>query len=158
MASNHHEHVNGTGYPRGLSARDLTLPDRLLAAAVGYQSALEPRPYREPLGPAGAARRLRERVHKGEVDPVAAEAVLNAASPTTRRSVSRPDGLTAREVQVLRLVAQGASNREIAGRLVISEKTARNHVERTYAKIGASNRIGASMYALDNGLVGSPES
>ena len=48
--------------------------------------------------------------------------------------------------------ATGASNREIAAKLVISEKTARNHVERTYAKIGVSNRIGASMYALQNGL------
>jgi DNA-binding NarL/FixJ family response regulator len=38
--------------------------------------------------------------------------------------------------------------------LVIAEKTARNHVERTYIKIGASNRIGASMYALKHGLAG----
>jgi DNA-binding NarL/FixJ family response regulator len=38
--------------------------------------------------------------------------------------------------------------------LVIAEKTARNHVERTYPKIGASNRIGASMYALKHGLAG----
>jgi len=58
---------------------------------------------------------------------------------------------------VLRLVAQGASNKEIAAKLVISEKTARNHVERTYAKIGVSNRIGASMYALERGLVGQIE-
>ena len=58
---------------------------------------------------------------------------------------------------MLRLVAQGASNKEIAAKLVISEKTARNHVERTYAKIGVSNRIGASMYALEHGLVGQVE-
>jgi DNA-binding NarL/FixJ family response regulator len=51
---------------------------------------------------------------------------------------------------VLRLVAQGASNKEIAAKLVISEKTTRNHVERSYAKIGVSNRIGASMYALEH--------
>jgi DNA-binding NarL/FixJ family response regulator len=60
--------------------------------------------------------------------------------------------LTPREIEVLRLVATGASNKQIATTLVISEKTARNHVERTYAKIGVSNRIGASMYALQNGL------
>jgi DNA-binding NarL/FixJ family response regulator len=54
---------------------------------------------------------------------------------------------------VLGLVARGASNNEIAAALVISEKTARNHVERTYAKIGVSNRIGASMYALQHGVV-----
>jgi hypothetical protein len=55
---------------------------------------------------------------------------------------------------VLCLVARGASNKEIAATLVISETTARNHVERTYAKIGVSNRIGASMYAPRHGLVG----
>ena len=54
---------------------------------------------------------------------------------------------------MLCLVARGASNKEIAKTLGISGKTARNHVERTYAKIGATNRIGASMYALKHGLV-----
>jgi DNA-binding NarL/FixJ family response regulator len=54
---------------------------------------------------------------------------------------------------LLGLVARSASNNEIAAALVISEKTARNHVERTYAKIGVSNRIGASMYALQHGVV-----
>lgn len=49
---------------------------------------------------------------------------------------------------------QGATNKEIAARLVISEKTARNHVERTYAKNGVSNRVAASLYALEHGLLG----
>jgi DNA-binding NarL/FixJ family response regulator len=91
-------------------------------------------------------------VHDGELDEVAAEAVLHAAGHRTRRQGTRPDGLTPREIEVLCLVARGASNKEIATALVISEKTARNHVERTYAKIGVSNRIGASMYALRHGL------
>jgi DNA-binding NarL/FixJ family response regulator len=69
-----------------------------------------------------------------------------------QRPKLRPGGLTPREIEVLCLVARGASNKEIAAALVISEKTARNHVERTYAKIGVSNRIGASMYALQQGL------
>ena len=152
VAANHHEHLNGAGYPRGLSARQLGMPDRLLACAVSYQSALEPRPYREAMGPAGAARRLRERVRDGELDSAAAEAVLHAAGHASGRPIARPHGLTAREAEVLRLVAQGASNKEIAAQLVLSEKTVRNHVERTYTKIGVSNRIGASMYALEHGL------
>ena len=158
VAANHHECLDGSGYPRGLSARQLAMPDRLLACAVSYQSALEPRPYREALGPAGAARRLRERVRDGELDSVAADAVLHAAGHASDRPKARPHGLTAREVEVLRLVAQGASNKEIAAKLVLSEKTVRNHVERTYAKIGVSNRIGASMYALEHGLVEPRES
>ena len=50
-------------------------------------------------------------------------------------------------------MARGHSNRGFAERLVLSEKTARNHVEHTYTKIGATNRVGASLYALEHGLV-----
>lgn len=152
LAGNHHECLNGSGYPRGLPESALGLPDRVLAAAVAYQSGCELRPYREALTPASAARRLQERVRAGELDQIAVEAVLHAAGHLCERTGGRPDGLTPREVDVLRLVARGASNKEIAASLVISEKTARNHVERTYAKIGVSNRIGASMYALRHGL------
>lgn len=154
VAGNHHECLDGSGYPRGLAGPALGMPDRILAAAVCYQSGREPRPYREQLSEAEAARRLRGRVRCGELDPVAAEAVLHAAGqPVGPRPNPRPDGLTPMEIEVLGHVARGASNKEIAAALVISEKTARNHVERTYAKIGVSNRIGASMYALQHGLV-----
>ncbi|WP_082975739.1 HD domain-containing phosphohydrolase [Mycobacterium sp. E2238] len=153
VAGNHHECLDGSGYPRGLAGPALGPPDRILAAAVCYQSACEPRPYREQMSPDAAARRLRGRVQAGELESVAVEAVLHAAGQPAQRPHMRPDGLTPREIEVLCLVARGASNKEIAASLVISEKTARNHVERTYAKIGVSNRIGASMYALRNGLV-----
>ncbi len=153
VAGNHHECVNGTGYPRSLDGPALGLPDRILAAAVSYQAALEPRPYRSALSAGDAERRLKTRVRAGELDTAAVDAVLYAAGRGDHRPLPRPDRLTPREVEVLRLVATGASNRDIAAALVISEKTARNHVERTYAKIGVSNRIGASMYALQNGLV-----
>lgn len=153
VAGNHHECLDGSGYPRGLSGAALGLPDRILAAAVCYQSACEPRPYREQMSPDAAARRLRGRAQAGELESVAVEAVLHAAGQPAQRPNVRPDGLTPRELEVLCLVARGASNKDIAASLVISQKTARNHVERTYAKIGVSNRIGASMYALRNGLV-----
>lgn len=152
LAGNHHECLDGSGYPRGLSGSALGVGDRILAAAVAYQSAREPRPYREESTPDGAARRLRDRVRAGALDGAAVEAVLHAAGHPAQRRMARPDGLTPREIEVLCLVARGASNKEIAARLVISDKTARNHVERIYAKIGVSNRIGASMYALDHGL------
>ncbi|HMZ13178.1 MAG TPA: HD domain-containing phosphohydrolase [Mycobacterium sp.] len=152
VAGNHHECMDATGYPRNLPGAALGMPDRLLAAAVSYQSALEPRPYRAAFDAGQAAQRIRERARGGELDPVAVDAVLHAAGHRGRRSASRPDGLTPREIEVLQMVARGASNKQIAAALVISEKTARNHVERSYAKIGVTNRIGASMYALRNGL------
>ncbi|UUZ59746.1 response regulator transcription factor [Nocardioides sp. B-3] len=74
--------------------------------------------------------------------------------PATPRGRTRRAGeLTPREVEIPGPVARGLSNRDIAARLVLSEKTVRNHVERTYSKIGATNRVGASLYALEHGLV-----
>ena len=61
--------------------------------------------------------------------------------------------LSSRERDVLALIAEGLGNAEIGERLGISEKTVRNHVERAYPKIGASNRVGASLYALRHGLL-----
>ena len=54
---------------------------------------------------------------------------------------------------MLRLVARGMSTKEIAARLVISPKTARNHIEHIYGKIGVSNRAGAGLFAMQHGLI-----
>jgi len=153
MAANHHECVDGSGYPRGLSAGQLSLADRILAAAVAYESALEPRPYRVARTSEQAAERLRRRAEAGQLDETAVHAVLGAAGHAPTRPKRRDDGLTPREVEILLLVARGASNKEIAAQLFLSEKTVRNHVERTYAKLGVNNRVGASLYALEAGLV-----
>jgi DNA-binding CsgD family transcriptional regulator len=56
-------------------------------------------------------------------------------------------------VEVLRLVARGLSSREIAERLTLSPKTVRNHTERIFAKTGAGNRVAASLYAVQHGLL-----
>lgn len=64
-----------------------------------------------------------------------------------------PDGLTRREIEVLRLVAQGLSNREVARSLVISENTAANHVRSILLKTGCENRTRAAWYASTHGLL-----
>jgi DNA-binding CsgD family transcriptional regulator len=56
-------------------------------------------------------------------------------------------------VEVLRLVARGLSSREIAERLTLSTKTVRNHTERIYAKTGSGNRVAASQFAVQHGLL-----
>ena len=73
-----------------------------------------------------------------------------AAAPDQRR---RLDRLTERETQVLRLVAGGYSNQEIAGLLVIAESTAKTHVKRILAKIGARDRAQAVVIAYQGGLM-----
>ncbi len=54
---------------------------------------------------------------------------------------------------MLRLLARGCSSKEIAVRLVVSPKSARNHIEHIYAKIGTSSRASACLFALQNGLL-----
>ena len=66
---------------------------------------------------------------------------------------SPPDGLSHREVQVLGLIAQGLSNRELGRSLVISEHTAANHVRSILRKTGCANRTEAASYAHRHGLV-----
>ncbi len=154
VAVNHHERLDGSGYPNGLRGDDLSVRDRVLAAAESYCSSMEPRPYRDALDDAAAARQLRGAAADGCLDGDAVEAVLEAAGHRPSRRAARPAGLTRREAEVLVHVAQGRSNREIASALWISEKTVRNHVEHIYAKIGVSNRIGASLYATRHGLTG----
>ena len=153
VAGQHHERLDGSGYPRGSAAPSLGPAARVLAAADCYQAWSEPRPHR----PAGVASqvegRLRDDVRAGRLDGGAVDAVLRAAGHRVRRRRAWPAGLTAREVEVLRLLAHGLSCGEIAERMVISRKTASNHVEHIYAKIGVGNRALASLFAARHGLV-----
>jgi predicted ATPase/DNA-binding CsgD family transcriptional regulator len=73
--------------------------------------------------------------------------------PATSSSSLSPSGLTARELEVLRLLAQGLSNGEIAEQLVISPRTVSTHLTSIYGKISVSSRSAATRYALENHLV-----
>jgi HD-GYP domain-containing protein (c-di-GMP phosphodiesterase class II) len=152
LATKHEERIDGSGFPRGVAGAELTAQDRLLAAAVAYRQLCETRPDRAPLTPGDAASRLRQEARAGSLDTEAVEAVLAGAGHGSSRRAQFSAGLTAREVEVLRLVAQGRSNREIAAELFIAEKTARNHIERVYSKLGVNNRTQASLAAIDRGL------
>lgn len=156
LATKHRERIDGSGFPRGIGGAELTAQDRLLAAAVAYHGMLQPRPHRPASDPRGAADQLRHEASSGHLDAESVEAVLAAAGHRAPRRTPWPAGLTDREVEILRLVAQGRSNRAIADELFIAEKTARNHVEHVYAKLGVNNRIQASLAAIDAGLAGFP--
>jgi DNA-binding CsgD family transcriptional regulator len=153
IAVEHRERLDGSGYPHGLAGAAISRPARILGAADGYQAMREPRPYRPPRSGGEAAAELRADVKAGRLDADAVEAVLGAAGHRVARRREGPAGLTVREVEVLRLLARGLSNREIARRLVISPKTVANHVEHIYAKIGASTRATASLFAMHHGLL-----
>lgn len=64
-----------------------------------------------------------------------------------------PAGLTDREMEVLALIASGSSNRQIAQQLVISRRTAEQHAQNIYARIGSSSRAAAAMFAMEHDLL-----
>jgi len=155
LAALHHERVDGSGYHRGLSGAAVSHLAHILAAADAYQALTEPRPHRRAHERHAAADELRKDVRAGKLDHAAANAVLRVAGQSTasaRRTL--PAGLSEREVEVLELLARGDSPRSIAERLSITPKTARNHVQNVYAKLGVSTRAAATLFALQHGLVG----
>ena len=153
LAAQHHERLDGSGYPHGLTAPSLPPAGRVLAVADVYAALTEPRPHRAAHSADEAAAILRGEVRAGRLDGAATEAVLSAAGLPAVRRREWPAGLTAREVTVLQLVAQGMTTKEIAAQLVISPKTARNHVEHIYTKADVSNRAQASLFAMKHGLL-----
>jgi HD-GYP domain-containing protein (c-di-GMP phosphodiesterase class II)/DNA-binding CsgD family transcriptional regulator len=154
IAGMHHERQDGSGYHRGTSGTQVPAAARVLAAADAFQAMTQDRPYRRGLAPEAASAALAEEARSGRLDPECVRAVIEAAGqPVPRVRTPWPVGLSDREVEVLRLVAHGLSNRAIADRLVISPRTAEHHVQHIYAKIGGSTRAAAAMFAMEHGLL-----
>jgi DNA-binding NarL/FixJ family response regulator len=76
-----------------------------------------------------------------------------ATAPPVAHAPTYPDGLTAREVEVLRLVAQGLTDPQVAEQLVISPHTVNSHLKAIYGKISVSSRNAATRYALEHHLM-----
>jgi DNA-binding NarL/FixJ family response regulator len=129
------------------------MPARILAAADAFQAMTQPRPHRPARDPEAAAAVLVGEAGAGRLDADAVSAVRAAAGEPIRRRRSGPSGLTDRQVEVLRLLAAGLSNREIARRLSVSPRTAEHHVQDIYARIGVSTRASAALYAMQNDLL-----
>ena len=155
-ASNHHEHLDSSGYHRSIGASNLDRTSRVLAVADIYHAMTEPRPHRDPLPTATAATLLQEQVREGHLDSQMVAAVLEAAGQT-RSPIELPKGLTQREVEVLGLLARGLQTKQIANALGISPKTADTHIQNGYRKIGVSTRAAATLFVMETGLVPSGE-
>ncbi|HKZ83407.1 MAG TPA: response regulator transcription factor [Anaerolineae bacterium] len=94
-------------------------------------------------------------VHGGGslLQPAVASKLLKQVQSGTDRTASRPGILTSREVEVLRLLAQGQANKQIAARLGISERTVKFHVSAIFRKLDATNRTEAVTIAAQRGLI-----
>jgi HD-GYP domain-containing protein (c-di-GMP phosphodiesterase class II) len=151
-ASQHHERIDGSGYPHGLRGDALSLPARILAVADVHQALGQPRPYRAALDPTRIAETLRDEARAGRLDGEVVNAVLRAGGQRVRRRAELPGGLTKREAAVLVSLARGRSNPEIAHDLSISRKTVSSHLEHIYAKLGISTRTEAALFAMQHGF------
>ena len=95
--------------------------------------------------------------HQALLDPAVQSRLLAAATAASTPLIPAaelPDELTPREAEVLRLIARGMSNAEIAAALVVSEATVKSHINHLFAKIGARDRAQAVHYAYARGLAG----
>jgi NarL family two-component system response regulator LiaR len=139
------EHQPGTGILvlTSFAADDKVFP-AIKAGALGY--------LLKDSGPEDLVRAIHH-VYRGEpsLEPSIARKVLYELSRPPREPLT-PDPLTERELDVLRLIAQGRSNREIAGQLVITEMTVRAHVSNILGKLHLASRTQAALYALREGL------
>ena len=130
-------------------ADDRSVIDALRAGAVGYLT---------KDASAEEIQQALERVASGQaaLDPAVQhlliEALTSSPASGSASSASLPDGLTAREAEVLALIAEGLSNTDIAARLVVSEATVKSHINHLLPKIGARDRAQAVAYAYRHGL------
>jgi len=155
VAALHHERLDGSGYHRRAPAAAQPMRARVLAAADVYCALREARPHRAAHTPATAAGVVRAAVESGQLDGDAVQAVLGAAGNRAQaRRRSWPAGLSDREVDVLRLLARGLSNRQIGARLSVSPRTAGNHIQHIYDKLGVSTRPAATLFAIQHDLLG----
>jgi HD-GYP domain-containing protein (c-di-GMP phosphodiesterase class II) len=153
LAAMHHERMDGSGYPSGLTADALPITARVIAAADVYHALLEPRPHRSALTRDAAREVLATEVTDGRLDGDAVRAVLDAAGHRVRRHADHAGGLTAREVEVLVLLSRGMTKKQIAQELTISAKTVSAHAEHVYAKLGVTSRGAAALFAMRHGLI-----
>jgi HD-GYP domain-containing protein (c-di-GMP phosphodiesterase class II) len=155
VASLANERLDGSGYHRGLSGAAIPAAGRILAAADACRAMSEPRPYRPALSLKQIAHELRREVRSGRLAADAVDAVLTATGQYRAKRRAGPSGLTPREIEVLTLIARGASTRQVAHALGITAKTAGTHIERIYTKTGASTRSTATLFAMQHGLLDS---
>jgi HD-GYP domain-containing protein (c-di-GMP phosphodiesterase class II)/DNA-binding CsgD family transcriptional regulator len=149
-----HERTDGSGYHRGLVGEGVLPAARLLAAADVACALAEPRPHRGAMDGNTIHGELRAEVAAGRLDRDAVAAVLAVGGGAPAMRPTWPSGLSDSEVEVLRLVATGATNKDVARDLGITAKTVAHHVAHIYDKTGCRSRAGTTLFAIERGLIG----
>lgn len=151
MACSVEERSDGSGYHRHIRLGEGSAA--IVAAANHFDELTRNLPCRAALKPGAAAETMLAEVSAGRMPRGAVRLVLDAAGHCAAdKQAARPDGLTPREVDVLRLLARGLSTKEIARALSVAPKTVDNQTQSIYRKIGARSRTGAAIYAMESGV------
>ncbi len=151
VAGAHHERLDGSGYHRGSAGGALQRPARVLAVSDVLCALTKERPHRPAKTNAAAAAEVRAMVKAHALDEDVVEAALAAMG---ERRVKAPSSqLSERELEVLRHVARGKTNKEIASTLGLSARTVQHHTIHIYEKLGVDTRAGAAMVASQRGLL-----
>ncbi|MGV2293495.1 HD domain-containing phosphohydrolase [Trinickia sp. YCB016] len=155
LASYAYERLDGSGYFRGASGLALSLDARVLSAATTWVALRSARPWRAALPAEEAAQLLRTEAGQGRFHAQAVEALIDAQAVPQRSPRARLQAirLSAREIDVLRSISRGASNKEAARELELSPSTVRTHVESVFRKLECSTRAAATLKASAMGLL-----
>lgn len=139
----HHERLDGSGYPLGLTAHSLPIGARVLAAADTWAER--------------ARHGFPDLVGESGLDPACTAALRTRPSTDQQRRHSQAGpacpSLSSRELEVLRLLADGASNPDISKALFISRRTTEHHVEHILTKLAVTSRTAAVAYAFTHELL-----
>ena len=146
-----HERADGSGYHRARHAIDPL--SALLGSADVYDALVSDRPWRPALSPDDAVAEVQRMGAEGALQVECAAAVLSVARDDEAVEPEYPDGLTNREVDVIKLIATGLPTKTIAARLSISAKTADKHIQSVYEKTETRGRALVALYALRHGLM-----
>jgi HD-GYP domain-containing protein (c-di-GMP phosphodiesterase class II) len=152
IAGAHHELLDGSGYPRGRRGPFLDAAARILATSDVLCALREPRPHRAAMSREQAASVLQEEGRARRLDAGVIEALLDGRGGSRARPAEAPR-LTPRELEVVRLLARGRTNKEIAVALGISARTVQHHTLHIYEKFGVDTRAAATLQALHLGLL-----
>jgi HD-GYP domain-containing protein (c-di-GMP phosphodiesterase class II) len=155
IASFSYERLDGSGYFRGARKASMTLECQVLSASVAWIALLSPRPWRDAFEPDEAAATIMREAGQGRFDLDAVRTLVASAGTAPVRESTRikPVLLSTRELEILREISQGSSNKEVARLLDISLSTVRTHVESTFRKLECSTRAAATLRASAMGIL-----
>ncbi|MCC5815221.1 MAG: HD domain-containing protein [Leptospira sp.] len=154
IAGTHHERLDGSGYHRSLKDSGISKSSRVLAVADQIVAMRSNRSYRKAFSETELKKEIYKDVKDGKLCKNTVDAGLESLGYYIKKSKPKNSfGLTEREIEVLQKISQGLTNPEIAKEFKLSPRTIQHHSIHIYNKMGVSSRAGATLLAIQNGII-----